>query len=236
MKFLIIRPEPGASASAARAKAAGFEPVILPFFKITPMPWKLPQSANYDALLLTSANAVRQAGPQLQALRHLPLHVVGDPTADAARAANLSVSSTGISGIDDAIKAALDAGHCRLLWLTGEDHKMPAMPKGTMLDIIICYASEPLPLPPDTKQRIEAADIVVLHSPRAARQFAQTADNMGLGRASITLAAFSTAIADAAGAGWQHIILADKPLDSALLSAVADFGRQQTMASWGEET
>jgi uroporphyrinogen-III synthase len=236
MKFLIIRPEPGASASAARAKAAGLEPVVLPFFAITPRPWKLPQSANYDALLLTSANAVRQAGPQLQALRHLPLHVVGERTADAARAAHLIVASIGVSGVDDAIKAALDAGHCRLLWLTGDDHKVPAMPQGIMLDNIICYASEPLPLPPATKQRIETADVIVLHSPRAARQFAQTADNMGLGRASITLAAFSTAIADAAGAGWRHIILADKPLDSALLSAVADFGRRQSIASWGEET
>ena len=59
MKLLIIRPEPGASISAERAREAGMTPVVLPFFEVQAVAWQQPDPADYDALLLTSANAVR---------------------------------------------------------------------------------------------------------------------------------------------------------------------------------
>ena len=64
-KVVILRPEPGASATLARAAAAGIAAVAIPLFAIAPVDWVAPDAKAYDALLLTSANAVRFAGEQL---------------------------------------------------------------------------------------------------------------------------------------------------------------------------
>src|SRR3546814_9776925 len=56
----------------------------------------LPISAqDFDALLLTSAFAAREAGPEIARLATLPVYAVGDATARAAEAAGLTVAMTG---------------------------------------------------------------------------------------------------------------------------------------------
>jgi uroporphyrinogen-III synthase len=225
MKLLIIRPEPGASASATRATAAGFDPVLLPFFEIRPRDWAVPDPANYDALLMTSSNAARHAGSGLRSLSALPVYAVGERTARAARDAALDVAAVGASGAEYAIAAAAHAGHRRLFWLAGEEHMHPSLPDGIRLDVAICYAADTLLLPASAAETIAGADIVALHSPRAARLFAATLAKLGLDRTGVTIAAFSSAIAKAAGSGWRGVVVAETPTDSALLSAVAELDK-----------
>ena len=220
MRLLIIRPEPGASASAARARAAGLDPVLLPFFAVAPLDWRLPESGGHDALLLTSANAVRNAGPGLDPLRSLPVFCVGDRTATAAKAAGLDVAYIGTSDGAASAAAAANAGYRRLLWLAGEDHRaIDAAPMS--VDIIPVYASQPLALPPDGREIIGSVDAVALHSPRAAALFAERIARMELDRNRLMIAAFSAAIAEAAGSGWRAVAVATSPSDAALLSALA---------------
>lgn len=221
-----MRPEPGASASALRAKAAGFEPMLMPLFAVKPRSWVAPDPSGYDALLITSANAIRHAGPQLQALSKLPVCAVGENSAAAAREAGLTVALSGDSDADATIAAAASAGYSRLIWLVGAEHMQPALPDGLTLETIICYTSEEQPLPAQGANSILQADIVALHSPRAARLFANIVDQLGLDRAAIALAAFSPAIAEAAGTGWRAIAIAARPADSALLSAAAELVKQ----------
>ncbi|HEY0629709.1 MAG TPA: uroporphyrinogen-III synthase, partial [Sphingomicrobium sp.] len=64
-KLLLLRPEPGLSASAERARALGLEVICRPLFEVEPVEWASPDPAAYDGLLLTSANAVRHGGPEL---------------------------------------------------------------------------------------------------------------------------------------------------------------------------
>lgn len=229
MKLLLIRPEPGASASAERAREAGLEPVLLPFFEVQAVAWELPDPADYDALLLTSANAVRFGGAGLESLRTLPVHAVGERTAEAARAARLDVATVGTSDAAAAVKAASDMGHRRLCWLAGADHrpiKMPKnMPKALKVTTVIGYASGPKKLTADMAAVISSVDAVALHSPRAAIEFAKAVVEFGLDKASITLAAFSPAIADAAGTGWRAVAVAERPADIALLSALSELGK-----------
>ena len=229
MKLLIIRPEPGASASAERAREAGLSPTLLPFFEVQAAKWELPDPADYDALLLTSANAVRFGGAGLESLRALPVHAVGERTAEAARAARLNVATVGTSDATAAVKAASDMGHRRLLWLAGADHstiKLPKnMPKALKVTTVIGYASGPKVLTADVAAVIASADAVALHSPRAAQLFAKAVADFGLDRAAITIAAFSPTIAEAAGAGWRGVAIAERPADIALLSALADLGK-----------
>jgi uroporphyrinogen-III synthase len=239
MKLLIIRPEPGASASAERAREAGLQPVLLPFFEVQAVAWESSDPADYDAVLLTSANAVRFGGAGLESLRALPVHAVGERTAEAARAAQLDVASVGSSDAAAAVKAASDMGHRRLLWLAGADHrpiKMPKnMPKALKVTTVISYASGPKKLTDDMADVISSADAIALHSARAAIEFAKAVEEFGLDKASITLAAFSPAIADAAGTGWRAVAVAERPADIALLSALADLGKPPKETDDGKE-
>ncbi len=223
MKLLIIRPEPGASASAARAAAAGFDPVVLPFFEIQPRDWTAPDPARFDALIITSANAVRHAGEGLRALMHLPAHVVGRNTHKSAISAGLAIASTGVQGIDAVLTAARDAGHRRLLWLAGEERTAILVPADMMIETCVVYAADRIPLPAYARDSIAACPLVALHSARAARAFAAYVDGHALFRADFVLAAFSPEIATAAGKGWRGVSAAQSPVDEALLSAARSF-------------
>lgn len=223
MKILVIRPEPGASATAARAKAAGFEPILLPFYEVRPRRWTVADPSIYDALLVTSANAIRHGGD----LPKLPVCAVGERSAGAARAAGLTVAVTGNVDADAAIAEAAKAGFHRLLWLAGAEHKQPAIPAGVSLDTIICYVSDALPLPPDAAKNIGEADVVALHSPRAARHFGAVAEKLRIPKTALAIAAFSPTIAKAAGQGWRAVAIAAQPKDSALLSAIGLLAKQQ---------
>ena len=75
--LVLIRPEPGLTASAARARAMGLEVVEWPLFHIETIAWTIPDVRNYDAILLTSANAVRMSGSGLSQLFQLPVFAVG---------------------------------------------------------------------------------------------------------------------------------------------------------------
>jgi uroporphyrinogen-III synthase len=226
MKLLIIRPEPGAMASAKRAIAAGMDGILLPFFTVEPRLWDVPDAADFDALLLTSANAVRLGGDTLSHIKPLPVHAVGQHTANAAQMAGFAVVSTGDAGIENALENAGRCGHHRLLWLAGEDRREPEIGPGVELVTRIVYASEPRNLPADAAAVLGSVDMVALHSARAANRLAQTVDRLGVDRATVLLAAFSPAIAAEAGPGWRGVGVAAEPNDSALLSAAAELGKQ----------
>ena len=90
----------------------------MPLFQIEPITWRAPDAGQFDALLLTSANAVRVGGPGLAALRDLPVHAVGEATAAAAREAGFDVATVGYAGVERLV-GALDP-KLRLLHLAGE--------------------------------------------------------------------------------------------------------------------
>jgi len=89
LPLIVIRPEPGCTATVSAARAAGLDPHGFPLFAVVARSWQAPPPDQFDALLLGSANALRAAGPGLAALRHLPAYCVGETTAAAAREAGL---------------------------------------------------------------------------------------------------------------------------------------------------
>ena len=86
---LILRPEPGASATAARARTLRLEPVVAPLFVVRPLAWEPPDPAGLDAVMLTSGNAPRLAGDGMTPFLRLPCYAVGEATADAACAVEI---------------------------------------------------------------------------------------------------------------------------------------------------
>jgi len=210
----VLRPEPGNSATAAHLAERGFAVICLPLFNIVPLAWEVPDPADFDALILTSANTLRHGGAELGWLKELPVHAVGAATADVARAHGFNVASTG-SGNADALLADLSChGVSRALHLGGREAMVAA--GGRVRQSIAVYASDAVDLPDDAIAAI-ANTVAMLHSARAAARLAALVDRSGLQRASLRLAAISAAVGDAAGPGWADIAIAPAPTDAALI-------------------
>jgi uroporphyrinogen-III synthase len=218
MKLLVIRPQPGAEATAARVRAAGHQSMLMPLFAVQPVQWEAPSPANYDALLLTSGNAVRQAGTGLQSLHELPTYAIGSATACAAGKIGLAIEMTGDRGIAAMLAAIQSAGHQNVLWLAGADRIAASTPDGMTLDVRVVYESAALAAPPNFGENVDSADAVLLHSPRAADYFASLCDAQAIDRAGVTIAALSPTIAKSVGDGWRKLLVASSPNDAALLS------------------
>jgi len=209
-KLLLLRPEPGLTASAERAAALGLEVIACPLFRVEPVDWVVPDPAGYDALLLSSANAVRHGGSGLEDLKSLPVHAVGGATAAAARHAGFNVQSAGRGDLADLL-AEIPAS-LNLLWLAGQDRR--EAPLRDRIDTRVVYRSVPVAMP-----RLPPLEglVVAVHSPRAGRRLAELAD----GREHSVIAAISAAAAEACGTGWERIEIARQPEDSALLALAA---------------
>ena len=202
---MILRPEPGASATLARASAAGIEAEAIPLFEIAPVEWVAPDASAFDALLLTSANAVRFGGDQLTALRALPTYCVGEATALAAREAGFAVAGTGAG---DAIALIERVPHgLRLLHLTARDHR--AIAGVTRIAVYHSIIIDP----PPSLDRL-GGGVAMVHSPRAGARLAELIEQRG----DISIAAISAAAAAACGGGWNEVATIVAPGDGALLA------------------
>jgi uroporphyrinogen-III synthase len=223
MPLLIVRPKAGADATASRARDFGIDPLTLPLFQVEPLSWEVPDPAAFDAVMITSANALRFGGTGLQSLLDLPVYAVGAATAEAARNIGLYVAVTGANGAEQLLRAASDNGIKRLLWLAGEDHQNGATPQQMSIAIVPIYRSAAISPPPLLAPVITSSMLVALHSVRAAKHFAAICDAQAIERKDIALVALSFPIASAAGNGWRDIRIAGAPDDHALLCAAKSF-------------
>ena len=208
---LVLRPEPGAGMTVERARRRGIDAVAIPLFEVEPVRWQLPQAAMFDALLLTSANAIRHGGPQLQKLLGLKVYAVGERTAKAAKDAGFLIAHSGEAGIDRLLGSI--SGDLKLLHLCGVDRRLQDDAEQDITSIAV-YRSRPVELPDLSLAR---GRIALIHSPRAGRRFAELVDD----RSAISIAAISQAAADAAGEGWKIARAAEQPTDEALLALAA---------------
>lgn len=221
---LILRPQPGADESAARARALGLEPVVAPLFTIGPLEWTMSDIA-FDAILLTSANGARHGlRPELATL---PCYAVGEATAEAARAAGATRVIRGPSDGAAAVALMAEAGVIRALHLCGREH-IPLSHPELLIERRIVYAGDPVAaLPPEAQRALEEGAITLLHSPRAGATFAALIPD----RAHLRIAAISAAAAAAAGDGWAEVHIAAAPRDQALLELAASLCKTKGSAT-----
>lgn len=212
----VLRPEPGASATVGRARALGFAAFAMPLFVVEPLAWDVPEPAGFDALLLTSANAVRHGGEQLPGLRSLPVHAVGAATAAAAHAAGLVVAGVGEAGVEQLL-ATLPPS-LRLLHICGENRMPNAGPQS--ITQVPVYRSAEVDRIADLDRL--GGSVALVHSPRAGRRLAELMER----RAAVAVAAISPAAATACGNGWAAVEASSQPTDAALLSLAARLCQQ----------
>lgn len=210
-RVLVLRPEPGASATVEKARRLGLDAVATPLFEIEPVEWQAPEPGSFDGLLLTSANAVRCGGSRLQALRGLKVYAVGETTAAAARDRGFEIAGAGDAGVERLLGSVEPA--LRLLHLCGEERTDTGAAPQHVTQLPV-YRAKPI----ETAHVSPAPGTVALvHSPRAARRLAELVGD----RSTITIAAISRAAADAGGGGWARVEAAEQPTDDALLALAA---------------
>src|ERR1700726_1723986 len=105
MAYLVTRPYPDNEATGSVLRARGFAVLLAPVLRFEPLSFRDDPEAEYGAVIVTSANALRAIEPQLAGHRllELPVFAVGEHTAAAARAA----------GFNQVISAAGDAAALR---------------------------------------------------------------------------------------------------------------------------
>jgi uroporphyrinogen-III synthase len=219
--LLILRPQPGADATAARAAAVGLKGAIAPLFHLRPTEWESPEASEVDAVLLTSANAARLGGKKISQLANLPCYAVGEATADAARSAGFTEVRTGTSDGAAALQMMVRHGAKRVLHLCGREHITLADPEARVVRRVVYAAEQVSTLPALAVEALRACALVLIHSPRAGSVFATLVDQCGLGRGGTRLVAISDAAAAEAGSGWKSVDIAPRPRDEALLELVA---------------
>ena len=198
----VLRPEPGNRVTAAAIEAAGRRTIRLPLFALRAIAWEPPDPAGFDALIATSANVFRHGGTGLFRLAGLPVHAVGEVTAEAARRAGFEVAGVGTGGAAELLARAEAAGVRRALHLAGRERTTVA--GGIILQVRTVYASDPLPIPAEAAARL-AGSVVLIQSARAGARLGEVIDAAEIARGGIVLVAISPAAAAAAGAGWEAI-------------------------------
>lgn len=175
MRLLVTRPIEDGETLKARLEALGHQVILSPLLAIEPCAGIEIPPETYQAVALTSANAVRclAGSAHLDGLRSLPVMAVGPQSAAAAREAGFTkITEAGGNGVGLArhMIATLDPQAGPVLYLSGLDTASDftgLLEKGGLTARrIIVYAAKPI-----TALAPEATDAqgVLLYSPRSAR-------------------------------------------------------------------
>lgn len=221
LKVAVLRPEPGASRTADHLRNLGLAPLVAPLFTIEPV---APSPSSYtqpDALMITSANAVRHGIAHIRQYPNLPIYAVGPATARALAELTDQPIHLAPSGNGQSLIALAKTHHLQhLLHLCGAEVR-PLDPMGLQIDRQIIYRAAPAPQLSDALIAAwPTLDLILLHSPRSSALLDQLATAQGLARDHITAIAISAAAATAAGTGWNAMKIAPRPDDDGMLAVV----------------
>ncbi|EQB08554.1 hypothetical protein L288_07600 [Sphingobium quisquiliarum P25] len=216
-RVIILRPEPGAGETAARAARLGLDYRLCPLFEARPVPWTPPPPEQFDALLLTSAQGARLAGPQLAAYRALPAYAVGGATARALQAQGFEEVVPGDQD-GNAIAARIAAdGHRRVLHLGGRTvasiAQGPLSIQRTVIYEMVSRAGTEL------TGLLQPGAVLLIHSPRAGEKAAMLVPPHE--RAQLHIVAISPAAIAMCGNGWASAQAPDFPDDERMLALAA---------------
>lgn len=178
--ILITRPEEDAKDFAEDVRQAGFQPLIAPMLNIAALKFDVPDLVDYQALLFTSANAVRVFTDRCDD-RNIPVYTVGTRTAQVAQKAGFeTVYSAEGTGLDlvDLVTAELRGEGGKLLHVRGVHVAVDVddllNDEGFGVDTLVVYEARPADdISAEIRGFIKAGDVeaVTFFSKRTAEQF-----------------------------------------------------------------
>ena len=233
MIVLVTRPAADAAATAERIRALGHEPCLSPVSRLTATEAGAPPG-DFDAVLATSANALRLAAPEVIAkITGKTLFTVGGHTAQAARARGLTrvISADGDqTALAALVRGAMPSG-AQLLYLAGRERKPGLEAELSAADLrvvtaVIYESAREAGFTPQARSLLGSGQIgAVLHFSRAAAAgFIALARDAGCAPQLAGLSHHCMS-ADAAqplhAAGLTKVRLAAHPDEAALLATLA---------------
>jgi uroporphyrinogen-III synthase len=198
----------------------GAEPVVAPLLAIFNRPFD-PGLQGVQALLFTSAAGVRRFANESTA-RNVPVLAVGDATAMRAKEfgfADVRSAEGDVNALVTLAQAACKPGRGKLLHISAQ-HTMGDLARALRshdleVERRVAYVMRMANgLPPHYREKL---DVILFHSGRAARVFAQ----YGAPNAERTVAAcLSEQVAEPIStAKWRKLIVSPAPREDALLKA-----------------
>ena len=229
---LVTRPEPGASATAARLQAIGFEPRVAPLLTITPLPAPLPPETGLRAIVVASQHAVPPLPPSYFGL---PLFAVGDATGEVARRhgfVDVFSADGDAAALAALVQRCVKPGGLPLLLAAGlgQGHHLAGLftVAGFTVDRREVYAATPVAALPEAARVMIGGyrhGRVLLFSRETALCLSRLAveTNLSAGFATLDLAAISRPVAEAVGdLPWRSIRVAMTPTETAVLALLHD--------------
>ncbi len=192
MRIAVTRAPEDAAAFAAGLEALGCEPVLEPLLHLLFSTAVTVPERDYQAVLVTSANAVRglEASNLVQRLKSLPVYAVGKSSAAAARVAGFTEihSADGdLPALHSLVVAALADKTRPLLYAAGltvsGDLKGMLESDGWQVERLVLYRAEAATVFSSSfASQLEGGriDAVTLFSPRTARIWAGLANTPAL--------------------------------------------------------
>jgi uroporphyrinogen-III synthase len=228
VKVLLTRPAEDNARIAAMLEPLGASCLAWPLTRIVPLVGRLEVPAGTEAILFSSANAVR-AFAAAAPLRDLPALCVGERTADCARAAGFALVQSAGGDAADLARLARESGHRRFFHPRGrETTRLPL--DGVAVDAVPVYAAEPAgPPPPEAAEAFAkgAIGIVTVWSPRNGailRDWLAEA-RPPLGRTRL-VGISAAAVAPLGRAGFAGVLVAARPDASAMVERAGALLRQ----------
>lgn len=229
---LITRPEPDASATAARLAAMGFAPLTAPLLTVEPIAFDI-ATGPAQGLVFTSARGVERWAA-MGGRTDLPAWAVGTRSARAARDAGFETVHAGDgdgASLADLMRREIDPEHGPLIWPCGADRSVELgealAPAGIAIDRREAYRTRMVEdLPAETIAALRAGSVawVLFYSLRTARAFAELAARHRLRDSVREIAAgcLSPRIRDGLGAlAFADIRIPPAPSEEALLALLA---------------
>jgi uroporphyrinogen-III synthase len=194
--ILVTRPTPDNVTTATTLRGKGFDVLLAPMLRFEPIAFEPDADARFDAVLVTSVNALRALAETSVRQRWLttPLYAVGERTAQAARdlgfASVMAASGDGAS-LRDLVIAQMRAKalkkSARLFYLAAADRAVDLddelSPFGFEVVTVTAYRMIAMPeLPEDVCAAFTAGriDAVLHYSGRSAHSFVAAARAAGL--------------------------------------------------------
>jgi len=195
LRILVTRPQPGAEQTARALRERGHEPIVAPLLQIEILAEIDPDTGSWDAILLTSANALCGIGKfASHSERDVPIFAVGDATAKAARDNGFTNVTSAGGTLNDLINlvASRLKPPARLLYVAGEeragDLAGALRARNFEVDLVVAYRLVGAKLLPEPATAALDGDIDgVLHfSQQSAAAFLNAARNSCLLEAALT--------------------------------------------------
>lgn len=228
MRLLVTRPQADAARTAAALRERGHEVLLAALLRVEPIEFAI-ASADYAAVVLTSANAARAIAhhPHRARLTALPAFTVGRQTAEATRAAGFANVRSADGDRNDLVallRTRFGGSQKRLLHLAGEDRAGELADCGMPVETVLAYrAVKAERFPPEAGAALASLGGVLHFSRRSAEAYLDCAAAGGV--LSVALApihfCLSRQVAEPlTGAGAADVRVAPRPNEAALIELV----------------